>query len=122
MRIFLTGANGFIGGAVAAALIADGHAVRGLVRDQARTWAINRYMPGSIAGVSVSSRDEEGRPAKIVAHYTFNGFNGRTDGSVTLTFSEGLPSCMYFYDFPATCRTPDRRIVAAYGDGAYKPE
>ncbi len=36
MRIFLTGANGFIGGAVASALIADGHAVRGLVRDNAK--------------------------------------------------------------------------------------
>jgi nucleoside-diphosphate-sugar epimerase len=36
MRIFLTGANGFIGGAVASALVADGHAVRGLVRDQAK--------------------------------------------------------------------------------------
>ena len=34
MRIFLTGANGFIGGAVASALLADGHAVRGLVRDK----------------------------------------------------------------------------------------
>jgi nucleoside-diphosphate-sugar epimerase len=30
MRIFLTGANGFIGGSVAAALIAAGHRVRGL--------------------------------------------------------------------------------------------
>jgi nucleoside-diphosphate-sugar epimerase len=36
MRIFLTGANGFIGGAVAAALVADGHAIRGLVRDKAK--------------------------------------------------------------------------------------
>ena len=40
MRIFLTGANGFIGGAVASALIADGHAVRGLVRDQAKADAV----------------------------------------------------------------------------------
>lgn len=30
MRIFLTGANGFVGGAVASALIADGHVVRGV--------------------------------------------------------------------------------------------
>lgn len=36
MRIFLTGANGYIGGAVAAALIAGGHSVRGLVRDRAK--------------------------------------------------------------------------------------
>ena len=36
MRIFITGANGFIGGAVASALGSDGHAVRGLVRDMAK--------------------------------------------------------------------------------------
>lgn len=36
MRIFITGANGFIGGAVAATLVKDGHAVRGLVRDRAK--------------------------------------------------------------------------------------
>jgi nucleoside-diphosphate-sugar epimerase len=36
MRIFLTGANGFIGGAVAVALIAAGHRVRGLVRSTAK--------------------------------------------------------------------------------------
>jgi len=40
MRIFLTGANGFIGGGVAAALIADGHTVRGLVRDKAKAEAV----------------------------------------------------------------------------------
>jgi nucleoside-diphosphate-sugar epimerase len=36
VRIFLTGANGFIGGAVASVLVADGHTVRGLVRDKAK--------------------------------------------------------------------------------------
>jgi nucleoside-diphosphate-sugar epimerase len=36
MRIFVTGANGFIGGAVAATLVKDGHTVRGLVRDRAK--------------------------------------------------------------------------------------
>jgi nucleoside-diphosphate-sugar epimerase len=43
MRIFLTGANGFIGGAVATALIADGHSVRGLVRDTAKADAVKRH-------------------------------------------------------------------------------
>ena len=40
MRIFITGANGFIGGAVAGALIDGGHHVRGLVRDNAKAIAV----------------------------------------------------------------------------------
>jgi len=40
MNVFLTGASGFIGGAVAAALIADGHQVRGLVRERTKADAV----------------------------------------------------------------------------------
>jgi uncharacterized protein YbjT (DUF2867 family) len=40
MRVFLTGASGFIGGAVASALIAQGHSVRGLVRNKAKAEAV----------------------------------------------------------------------------------
>ncbi|MGO4327520.1 NAD-dependent epimerase/dehydratase family protein [Cupriavidus sp. 2TAF22] len=36
MQVFITGAAGFIGGSVAARLLADGHAVRGLVRNPAQ--------------------------------------------------------------------------------------
>jgi nucleoside-diphosphate-sugar epimerase len=36
MAIFVTGATGYIGGAVAARLVADGYEVRGLVRDEAK--------------------------------------------------------------------------------------
>ncbi|SFG49652.1 Nucleoside-diphosphate-sugar epimerase [Novosphingobium sp. CF614] len=36
MKIFVTGASGFIGGSVAARLAADGHSVRGLIRDPKR--------------------------------------------------------------------------------------
>ena len=43
MRIFLTGATGFIGGAVAAALTAAGHSVRGLVRDSAKAEIVAGY-------------------------------------------------------------------------------
>jgi nucleoside-diphosphate-sugar epimerase len=50
MRIFLTGANGFIGGAVASALIADGHAVRGLVRDQAKADAVAAHGIEAVIG------------------------------------------------------------------------
>ena len=40
MRVFLTGASGFIGGAVASALVAQGHSVRGLVRNKAKAEAV----------------------------------------------------------------------------------
>ena len=50
MRIFLTGANGFIGGAVASALIADGHRVRGLVRDQAKADAVAAHGVDAVLG------------------------------------------------------------------------
>jgi nucleoside-diphosphate-sugar epimerase len=43
MRIFLTGANGFIGGAAAKTLIAGGHSVRGLVRDRAKADAVQAH-------------------------------------------------------------------------------
>lgn len=39
MQIFLTGANGYIGGGAAVALIAAGHRVRGLVRDRTKAAA-----------------------------------------------------------------------------------
>ena len=40
MKIFLTGANGYIGGAAATSLIAAGHKVRGLVRDEEKAGAV----------------------------------------------------------------------------------
>jgi nucleoside-diphosphate-sugar epimerase len=40
MKIFLTGASGFIGGSVGAALVARGHVLRGLVRDPAKAEAV----------------------------------------------------------------------------------
>lgn len=40
MRVFVTGANGYIGGAVAAALADAGNHVRGLVRDRAKADAV----------------------------------------------------------------------------------
>src|SRR5882757_1660298 len=50
MRIFLTGANGFIGGAVASRLIADGHAVRGLVRDKTKADAVAAHGIEAVIG------------------------------------------------------------------------
>jgi hypothetical protein len=94
--------------------------VEDLVLEHSKTWKMNRFVDGSVTDASVSSRDKGGRPAKIVARYTYNGFNGRSQGSVTVDFSEGLPECMYFFDFPSTCRTPNRKVVAAYANAGYE--
>jgi hypothetical protein len=91
--------------------------VQDLVLDQSRTWVMNRFVNGSVSNVAVSSRDAQGRPAKVTGSYLFNGNNR---GSVTISFSGGLPECIYFFDFPSMCRTPNRRIVEAYGNGAYR--
>ena len=49
MKIFLTGANGFIGGAVASVLIAGGHKVRGLVRDNAKADAVSEHKEDAVS-------------------------------------------------------------------------
>ena len=94
--------------------------VEDLVAEHAKTWAMNRYLRGSVTGVSVAARDSGGRPLKITAGYAFNGFQGRSQGSVKIDFSDGLPECMFFHDYPASCRTPNRNIVAAYTEGKYQ--
>jgi len=87
-----------------------------LINEQAKTWILNRFVRGSTFDVVVSSRDAAGRPSRIVGKYLFSG--GKL-GSVTVDFSDGTPHCMYFFDSPSSCNTPDRRIVAAYSSGAY---
>jgi hypothetical protein len=93
--------------------------VEDLVADQAKTWMMNRYVPSSVRGVRVSERDAAGRPAKVVGTYAFEGFQGRSGGTVAVVFANGVPECVHFSDAPQTCRTPSRKIVTAYANGGY---
>lgn len=90
-----------------------------LVYDQSKTWSFNRYTAGSISGVTTSSRDSEGRPMVLSANYSFSGFSGNSNGSVRITFENGLPKCIYFYDFPQNCKTPNSSIISEYSEGKY---
>jgi hypothetical protein len=94
--------------------------VEDLVADQAQTWVLNRYVPGSISQMIVA-HDPRGQPSMIRAKYVFNSpmKSGRTQGSVNVGFTDGMPTCIYFSDAPSTCQTPNRRIVAKYSSGGY---
>lgn len=63
MRIFITGANGFIGGAVASILIAGGHHVRGLVRDRAKAEAVRAHGIEPVIGTLDDFKPAAGRSA-----------------------------------------------------------
>jgi hypothetical protein len=89
--------------------------IEDLISDYATTWAMNRYISGSVHDVEVTAD-------AVTARYRYNGFNPQSDGSLRIAFADGLPECMYFFDAPSSCKTPNRKIVAAYRDGKYRNE
>jgi hypothetical protein len=89
-----------------------------LVSAQAQNWVMNRYTAGSVQTM-VTERDSQGRPAKVLGRYGFQGFNGPAAGTVELVFVEGVPNCLFFIDMPNVCRTPDRKLVQKYVEGGY---
>lgn len=64
MKVFVTGAAGYIGGSIAARLVADGHVVRGLVRDGAKADLLRTRgiepVPGSLDDSEVLAREARG--------------------------------------------------------------
>lgn len=93
-----------------------------LVFESSRGWLMNKYQRGSVSNLTVLSRDYQGRPSEIKTKYLFRGFSGQGAGTVRITFNNGLPECLYFFDFPHECRTADRRIVAEYANGSYQKQ
>lgn len=91
-----------------------------LVYEHSKKWAMNRYRRGSIFNTNITKKDSKNRPLELKANYKYTGWSGESTGSVRITFNEGLPECLYFHDFPNTCRTADRRLVSQFASGIYK--
>ncbi len=91
-----------------------------LVANQSKTWSFNRYISRSISNIIVQSKDNQGRPTELKANYSFSGFSSNSKGQVRITFTNGLPKCIYFSDFPNNCKTPSSSIVASFARGKYK--
>jgi len=143
MRIFLTGANGFIGSAVALALTAAGHNVRGLVRNSAKAKTVAEYgiepVVGSLddtavlqaearaaaAVINAASSDHRGAVEALIAALTGSGktFIHSSGSSIVADLAMGEPSERIFDEESAVAPLPekaarvaiDRLVLAAPG-------
>ena len=93
MQIFITGANGFIGGAVASALIADGHIVRGLVRSKAKADVVAacgvEAVVGSLDDAALSQA--EARAADAVVNAASSDHRGAVEALIAALSGSGKP-------------------------------
>jgi len=93
MRIFLTGANGFIGGAVALALIAAGHRVRGLVRNKAKAERVATYGVEAVVGSldDAAVLQTEARAADAVINAASSDHRGAVEALIAAISGSGKP-------------------------------
>jgi nucleoside-diphosphate-sugar epimerase len=118
MKVFITGANGFIGGAVASALRADGHKIRGLVRDQAKADAVAAFGIEPVIGtlddaallqiearaadavVNAANSDHRGAAEALLVGLSGSGkaFLHSSGSSIIADQAMGEPSDRVFYE------------------------
>jgi nucleoside-diphosphate-sugar epimerase len=93
MRIFLTGANGYIGGAVASRLIASGHKVRGLVRDAAKAETVAAYGIDAVIGTldDAALLQAEARAADAVVNTASSDHRGAVETLIAALAGSGRP-------------------------------
>jgi nucleoside-diphosphate-sugar epimerase len=128
MRIFVTGANGYIGGAVACALIAAGHKVRGLVRDQAKAERVAAYGIEAVIGslddaallhtqarsadavINAASSDHRGAVEALIAALSGSGkpFIHSSGSSIVADLALGEPSDRIFDETTPVEPLPER--------------
>jgi nucleoside-diphosphate-sugar epimerase len=133
MRIFLTGANGFIGGAVAVALIAAGHRVRGLVRNTAKAELVTangiEAVVGSLddaallqaeagaadATINAASSDHRGAVEALIAAMSGSGksFIHSSGSSIVADLAIGEPSERIFCEATPVESLPEKAARVA---------
>lgn len=93
MRIFLTGANGFIGGAVAVALIAAGHRVRGLVRSKEKAELVTAFGIEAVVGTldDAALLQTEARAADAVINAASSDHRGAVEALMSGLAGSGKP-------------------------------
>jgi nucleoside-diphosphate-sugar epimerase len=133
LRIFVTGANGFIGGAVASALVAAGHVVRGLVRDKVKAAAVAAHGVDPIIGtldepallqaqaraadavVNAASSDHRGAVEALIAGLAGSGkpLIHSSGSSIVADLAMGEPSDRIFDEAAPLAPLPDKAARVA---------
>lgn len=90
-----------------------------LILENSKGWMLNRYIKGSVSGVRITNKTREGLPITVVASYRYNSLGKSAYGSVSLTFANERPKCLFFSDARNTCRHPSRGITNKYEKGQY---
>jgi nucleoside-diphosphate-sugar epimerase len=118
MLVFLTGANGYIGGAAAVMLIRAGHRVRGLVRDRTKADAVAAHGVEPVIGslgdagllreeartagavVNAASSDHRGAVEALLAGLAGSGkaFIHSSGSSIVADLAMGEPSDRVFHE------------------------
>ena len=93
MRIFITGANGFIGGAVASILIKQGHTVRGLARDTAKADIVSAFGIDAVIGSldDAALLQAEARAADAVVNAANSDHRGAVEALIAGLAGSGKP-------------------------------
>jgi nucleoside-diphosphate-sugar epimerase len=93
LKIFITGANGYIGGSVASALIADGHRVRGLVRSNEKASAVAAHGVDPVVGSLDNAEllQAEARAADAVINAASSDHRGAVEALISGLSGSGKP-------------------------------
>ena len=133
MRIFLTGANGYIGGAVAVALIGAGHRIRGLVRSTAKAELVAAHGIETVVGslddaallqnearaadavINAASSDHRGAVEALIAALSDSGkpFIHSSGTSIVADLAMGEPSERIFHEATPVEPLPERAARVA---------
>ena len=89
-----------------------------LIAAESHAWMMNRYVQGSVR-VNAVQRSSGGEAREVDAGYSFQMMGNSEAGRVRVTFENGAPACLYFSDFPTTCRAPSPGVLSAYKRNQY---
>jgi nucleoside-diphosphate-sugar epimerase len=93
LKIFVTGASGYIGGSVASILIADGHKVRGLVRSKEKADAVADHGVEPVVGCldNAGLLQAEARAADAVVNAASSDHRGAVEALISGLSGSGKP-------------------------------